>query len=277
MTKKPLILAHRGLVTEFQENTMASVKAAVDSPVCDGTEFDVFLTKDNRVVLFHDENLKRVTGVDRNIYDMTWADLKTIPILKEIEVDGGMRSYGKQESIPLLEDVLEEIKDKDWFMDIELKAYKPSWGKRKIGREVAKIVNKFGVKDKVICTSFNFFMLRDLENEDRSVPSGFAYDDNMPLSMNRLNKFMESNLIGKWVHSNALCSEYTIIDSDTVQKYYNRGMKVGSFTLYPLMPGAMPEADKNRYSQEVKRLAGLGVDWIETDQPELVFADLQTM
>lgn len=277
MNKKPLILAHRGLVTKYQENTLAAVKAAVDSPVCDGTEFDVFLTKDNRVVLFHDENLKRVTGVDRNIYEMTWADLKTIPILKEIEVDGGLRNYGKQESIPLLEDVLEEIKGKDWFMDIELKAYKPSWSKRKIGREVAKIVNKIGVKEQVMCTSFNFFMLRDLENEDRSVPSGFAYDDNMPLSMNRLNRLMESNIIGTWVHSNSLCTEYTIIDSDTVQKYHKRGMKVGTFTLYPLMPGEIPETDKTKYSQEVKRLAKLGVDWIETDQPELVFDDLKAL
>ncbi len=57
MEKLPLILAHRGLVTEFQENTLDAVQAAIDSPYCDGTEFDVFLTKDNKVVLFHDENL----------------------------------------------------------------------------------------------------------------------------------------------------------------------------------------------------------------------------
>ena len=127
MKKLPLILAHRGLVTQYQENTLPAIQASIESPHCNGTEFDVFLTKDNRVVLFHDENLKRVTGVDRNIYDMTWDDLKTIPILKEIEVDGGLRQYDKQESIPLLEDVLEELKGKDFFVDIELKAYKPSW------------------------------------------------------------------------------------------------------------------------------------------------------
>jgi hypothetical protein len=51
-------------------------------------------------------------------------------------------------------------------------------------------------------------------------------------------------------------------------------MKVGCFTLYPLMPGEMPEEKKALYSKEVKRLAGLEVDWIETDQPELVWKDL---
>ena len=57
MKNQPLVLAHRGLVTEYQENTLLSIQAAIDSPFCNGTEFDVFLTKDNKVVLFHDENL----------------------------------------------------------------------------------------------------------------------------------------------------------------------------------------------------------------------------
>jgi len=65
MEKLPLVLAHRGLVTEYQENTMMAIQAAIHSPHCDGTEFDVFLTKDNKVVLFHDENLKRLTGIDK--------------------------------------------------------------------------------------------------------------------------------------------------------------------------------------------------------------------
>lgn len=274
MKQPPLILAHRGLVTKFQENTLTAIQAAIDSPFCDGTEFDVFLTKDKKVVLFHDENLKRLTGIDRNIYDMVWDDLRTIQILPEIEVDGGMRQYAIPEKIPLLEEVLETIKGKDFFVDIELKAYAPSWSKRKIGREVAQIVKRLGIMDQVVCTSFNFFMLYDLEKKHREIPSGFAYDDNMPLSAKRLNRLMESNFIGKMVHSNAVCSEHTLIDNDTIQKYHNRNMKVGTFTLYPLMPGDMPPEKKAYFSKEVKRLAEMGVDWMETDQPELAWKDL---
>jgi len=274
MKKHPLVLAHRGLVTEFQENTLPSIQAAIDSPFCNGTEFDVFLTKDNKVVLFHDENLERLTGIDRVIYDMTWDDLKSIQVLEEIEVDGGIRKYAKPAAIPLLEDVLETIKGKDFFVDIELKAYSPKWSRRKLGREVAKIVKRMEMLEQVVCTSFNFFMLYDLEKTHREIPSGFAYDDNMPLSVKRLNWLMESNMIGKLVHSNAVCSEYTLIDKDTVQKYHRRKMKVGTFTLYPLTPGEMPEERKTYFSKEVKRLAELGVDWIETDQPELVWKDL---
>jgi glycerophosphoryl diester phosphodiesterase len=84
--EKPKILAHRGLVTEYQENTIEALDAAILNPFCNGVEFDVFLTKDNKVVLFHDENMKRLTGVDRMINNMTYADLKTIQVLPEIEV-----------------------------------------------------------------------------------------------------------------------------------------------------------------------------------------------
>jgi len=274
MEKLPLVLAHRGLVTEYQENTMMAIQAAIHSPHCDGTEFDVFLTKDNKVVLFHDENLKRLTGIDKDIYDLTWDDLQTIQILPEIEVDGGLRKYASPAPIPLLEDVLETIKGKDFFVDIELKAYSPRWSKRKVGGEVANIVKRMEMLEQVVCTSFNFFMLYNLEKKHRAIPSGFAYDDNMPLSVKRLNKLMESNIIGKLVHSNAVCSEYTLIDDDTVKKYHNRKMKVGTFTLYPLMPDEMSAEKKAYFSEEVKRLAKLGVDWIETDQPELVWKDL---
>lgn len=274
MEKYPLILAHRGLVTEYQENTLPAIQAAIDSPFSNGTEFDVFLTKDNKVVLFHDENLKRLTGIDKSIYELTWNDLQTIQVLPEIEVDGGIRKYTGSASIPLLEDVLEKIKGKDFFVDIELKAYSPNWGKRKIGGEVAKIVKRMEILEQVVCTSFNFFMLHNLEKQHRAVPSGFAYDDNMPLSVKRLNKLMEWNIIGKLVHSNAVCSEHTLIDNDTVKKYHKRNMKVGTFTLYPLMPDEMPAEKKAYFSSEVKRLAELGVDWIETDQPELVWEDL---
>jgi len=276
MKKLPLILAHRGLVTEYQENTLPAVEAALESPFCNGTEFDVFLTRDNKVVLFHDENLKRLTGIDKNIYDLTWSDLQTIQVLPEIEVDGGLRKYSGPASIPLLEDVLETIKGKDFFVDIELKAYAPRWSKRKIGGEVAKIVKRLEMLEQVVCTSFNFFMLHNLEKTYRPTPSGFAYDDNMPLSAKWLNRIMEWNIIGKLVHSNAVCAEYTLIDEDTVAKYHKRKMKVGTFTLYPLMPGEMPEEKHAFYSTEVKRLADLNVDWIETDHPELVWKDLNS-
>ncbi|MBT3208175.1 MAG: hypothetical protein HN704_04680 [Bacteroidetes bacterium] len=269
--KKPLILAHRGLVTKFQENTMSAVKAAMESEKCNGCEFDVFLTKDNKVVLFHDENLKRVTGVNRSIYEMTWKELQNLCVQKSIEVDGGLRQYEKEEKIPLLSDVLEEIKGKDFFVDIEIKAYRPQWSQRKTGSEVAKIIQATGTENQVVCSSFDFFMLHNLEREHKSIFSGFAYDDDMPLSHKWINFIMERNLIGRFVNSNLAVVEHTLIDEDTISKYHKKNMNIGTYTLFPLTPPGNENEKYDYYANEVKRLTRLSVDWIETDNPHLVY------
>ena len=61
MAKKPLIIAHRGYCSLFPENTLASIEAALYK--CDLVEFDLQLTKDERVILFHDRHLSRLTNV----------------------------------------------------------------------------------------------------------------------------------------------------------------------------------------------------------------------
>jgi len=267
----PLILAHRGLVTRYQENTLSSVKAALDSNKCDGCEFDVFLTKDNKVVLFHDENLERLTGVNKSIYETTWADLQSLNILKNIEVDGGLRHYEMEEKIPLLSEVLEELKGKDFFVDIEIKAYRPRWSKRKTGKEVAKIVREVGMENQVVCSSFDFFMLYSLEKEHRHLHSGFAYDDDIPLSQKMVNWVMERNLVGRFIHSNLVVAEHTLIDEDSIKKYHKKGMSVGTYTLFPLTPNDNEDEKSEFFTGEVRRLSSLGVDWIETDNPDLVY------
>ena len=65
--------AHRGLhdnKSDAPENSMAAFKKAVDAGY--GIELDVQLTRDRIPVVFHDESLKRVCGVDGNVRDYTY-------------------------------------------------------------------------------------------------------------------------------------------------------------------------------------------------------------
>jgi glycerophosphoryl diester phosphodiesterase len=267
---KPLILAHRGLVTEFQENTLSAVKAAERSKYCDGCEVDVFMTKDKKIVLFHDEDIKRLTGEVGKISEMTWQDLKSLTIQKALDVDGGSYTYPKEETIPLLSDVLEEVKDKDFILNIELKAYVPKWSRRETGTEVAKVIRSLGVENQVVCTSFDFFMLHALEKEHHDIFSGFGYDDDMPLSRNIVNWAMEKSLIGGFVNSNCSIVEHTLIDDDSITKYARKEMPVGSYTLFPLA-GSVESQHSISHKHEVKRLYDLGIDWLETDHPNKVY------
>ena len=62
------IVAHRGAMDEAPENTASAFEAALSHPI-DGIEFDVQMTEDGKLVLYHDDNLKRITGESRPISD----------------------------------------------------------------------------------------------------------------------------------------------------------------------------------------------------------------
>lgn len=90
--------AHRGLfdnATEAPENSLPAIRKAVEAGY--GIEWDIQLSKDNKVVLFHDATLKRMCGVDGNVWDYTLEELKQFTLL-----DSGAQ-------IPTLEEALEVV------------------------------------------------------------------------------------------------------------------------------------------------------------------------
>ena len=101
--------AHRGLWTpgEMAENSLAAIEHACQSHY--GIEFDVRLTQDGEVVVFHDETLERMGGLDLAVADITLADLQAVPLL------GGL------DHIPTLAEVLAQVAGRAMLL-IELKA-----------------------------------------------------------------------------------------------------------------------------------------------------------
>lgn len=90
--------AHRGLHTTdggAPENSLTAFRMAAN--VGYGVELDVHLTKDGKVVVFHDHDLERMTGVQGKIEDWDYEELRTL------------RLAGSGERIPLLIEVLEVI------------------------------------------------------------------------------------------------------------------------------------------------------------------------
>lgn len=101
-------IAHRGLFnnTDIPENTIASFKKAVKNNY--GIELDVQLTTDNKLVVFHDESLKRMTGVDKVLNQCTYEEIKDLKLLDT------------ECTIPLFEDVL-KVLTKDTPLIVEIK------------------------------------------------------------------------------------------------------------------------------------------------------------
>jgi len=99
-----LVLAHRGIHYVYPENSYNSIieifKYKSDKFTF-GVELDINLTKDNKLVLFHDEMLD-----NNKIIDLDYNEIVSI-----------------DKNIPLLEDILIEFQNKEYMLDIELKEY----------------------------------------------------------------------------------------------------------------------------------------------------------
>ena len=107
------IIAHRGASHDAPENTLASVKLGWNRNA-DAVEVDVYLSKDNQIVVIHDKNTKRTTGHDGLVHQMTLSQLQ------KLDAGSWMDSKFKRETIPSLAQVLKTIPDGKYLV-IEVK------------------------------------------------------------------------------------------------------------------------------------------------------------
>jgi glycerophosphoryl diester phosphodiesterase len=73
------IIAHRGASYDAPENTLASVRLAWEQSA-DAVEVDVHLSRDNRVIVVHDADTKRIAGVKRLVRNLTLAELQKLDV-----------------------------------------------------------------------------------------------------------------------------------------------------------------------------------------------------
>lgn len=92
------LIAHRGLHDNSgpaPENSLAAYRLAVEKGY--GIELDVRETRDGMLVICHDDNLRRIAGIDKKIEDMSWSELREVHI------------FGSEETIPRFDDALKVI------------------------------------------------------------------------------------------------------------------------------------------------------------------------
>lgn len=129
-------IAHRGYHnSKYPENSMGAFKRAIDHGF--SIELDIHMLLDGEIVVFHDDNLKRVTGVDKDIEKCTYKEIKNLKLLHS------------DETIPLFQDVLDEVNGKVGIM-IELKNMKKAGSLEEKTFEMLK-----NYKGRLIIQSFN--------------------------------------------------------------------------------------------------------------------------
>lgn len=143
---KPVaVIAHRGAAGQRPENTMASVQKAIEDQA-DWVEIDVQETADGVVVVMHDSDYMKLSGVDLKIWDATMADLDEIDIGSWFDP-----AYG-EERTPTLRDVLAAARGKSNVL-IELKYYGHD---EDLENRVIDIVEDLGMADQIATMSLKY-------------------------------------------------------------------------------------------------------------------------
>ncbi len=242
-----LVVAHRGGAALAPENTLAAFENAIKIGV-DQVECDVHLSKDGELVVMHDPDVSRTTNGTGQIGQMTLAEIKKLNDAAKF----GNGSWPEQE-VPTLGQVLDLVKGKA-SIQIEIKLAAGNARYPGIEKKVADALYAKGMTDKAIVISFDFPTLKDVKAIDPRVKTGALV--NAQWMTARMTKSPEE-VVGEVIQ--ATSADYFMPTSGSVTEAlvkatHARGLKMGVWTVDA--------------PQDMRRLAGFGVDAITSNRPD---------
>ena len=168
------IFAHRGGMLEYDENTLSAFEETFKRGIR-GYEVDIRMTKDGFLVLFHDDNFKRIIGTEGSIEESTLAEIKKL-------------RTKKGNPIPSLEDFLNFLKMKEGlYVEFEMKTQKSYYNNQILAKYCLDLyakVNKIKrPTDTYLFTSFDKRPLRLLKNRDPNVDMLFIKSEGLTQSV----------------------------------------------------------------------------------------------
>lgn len=116
----PRVIAHRGASGDYPENTLPAFRAA-SSMGAPYFELDVHITRDDEIVVVHDDDLRRVAAHDGVIREMTMAELATADAGHNFTRDGGLSFpfRGQGIRVPSLAEVFAAFPHQRYILEIK--------------------------------------------------------------------------------------------------------------------------------------------------------------
>ena len=207
-------IAHRGLFDreKIPENSMLAFDKALEKGY--SIEVDVNMTQDGYIVVFHDNSLKRMTGIKNDITTMTLSEIKKFKLL------------GTENKIPTFEDVLLQVSGKVPIL-IEVK---PNSKYKELMEKLINLLEKYNGKYSI--QSFDPRIVYWLKKNMPQISRGQISSKNIREVKSRILKI----LLGKMVFNvitkpNFISYQYLSINEKFYKKQKNKGREVIAWTL----------------------------------------------
>lgn len=238
-----MVIAHRGASAHEVENTLRSFQRAV-ADGADGVELDVQCCATGEVVVFHDDDLRRLAGRPERIDRLPLASLRQVRL----------RSGGE---IPTLAEAL-EICGPTGLVNVELKCSGASSGAcRMLIARVAETVARARAEDRVIVSSFSPAAVWRWQKQFPRVPCGLLFERPRPLRWPLPVNWLLSSLRPYAVHP-----EERLCTPEAVAGWLRCGYAVNVWTV--------------DVAARIEALAAMGVSGLITNDPGKARAALGT-
>lgn len=232
------ITAHRGSTQKAPENSISAIREAI-SEKADFAEIDIQTTKDDVPVLFHDINLKRIDGSNREIKNLNYEEVE--------KIDNGLY-FNKEfagEKIPTLESVLIEAKDKI-KLNIELKPMKKD---DTVAKQTIDLIKKYDMEDQVVITCMDYDVLQEAKKYSHLIKYGYI----IVMSIGDINS----------IDADFISIESSLVKPALVSKLHNMHKEIHVWTVND--------------EDTAKEMMSLGVDNIITDNVNLIRKEKENM
>ena len=231
-TRKMEITAHRGASIKYPENTMAAFRGAKKLGA-DWIELDVQQTKDKQIVVSHDTNLNRVTGVNKDIIDMNYSEIK------KLDAGSFFNKKFKGEKIPLLKEVLEFAKKNNIRLNIELK---PTGKEKNFEKQVVDLIKEYNFEDRCVVTSQVYNVLKKIKKYDKDIKTVYV----MSIAIGKITDAK---------YADAFSIEATNVTETQVSRVHNAGKELYVWTV--------------NKEESINKMIDMNVDNIITDNIKL--------
>lgn len=245
-------IAHRGYVEKGVENSIEALEAAAKAGV-DYVEMDVLMTKDNKFIVMHDYNLKRLAGINKKVQDMTYNELVGLPISQS----------GHTSKIPSFEEYVKRAKELNIKLVVELK---PHGGEPNNYVDIfIEKVKELDIENNYKYMSLDLKVMEELESKAPQLETGyiipfqFGKFSNNNVDFFAIEDFSFSNTLVEQAKSqNKSVYVWTINDPSLITKYLQSPAN-GIITDEPVQVKETKEKleKNNSYFDRVLRLVGL--------------------